>query len=209
MAQPKEAFEAKTKIITIDSHYNVADQNVKISAGDSIQFKSQANQDCSASFTPSGVFSDQDVPANDSAPAQTTSSNQTAITIDYVVDEPSGGTTGPYSVTIDDGALPVTVDSYGDSDLNDVAIPNNGSLFFTYNEDGPNPPASITVEFTNPNGQDGLFLNGQQVSSQTLNSGDNPTLEGRGNCQVGFSFSGTTPKIAEGTGGGTIKVGSG
>lgn len=208
MAQPKEAFDAQTKIITVDSNYKVADQNVKISAGDSIQFKSQANQACTASFTPAGVFSNQPIPANGSASPQTTSANQPPITIDYFIQAP-GAETGPYSITIDDGALPVTVDSYGDSDLNIAAIPNNGSIFFTYNQQGPNPPATITANFTNPNGQDGLFLNGQQVSSQTLNPGDNPALQGRGNVKVGFSFAGILPKPEEGTGGGTIKVGSG
>lgn len=208
MAQPKEAMVAQTKRISIDSNYKASDQNVKISAGDSIEFSSHASQDCTAAFTPSAPFSNQTVPANNSAPAQSTSSTQPPITVDYFIQAP-GVTTGPYSVTVDDGALPITVDSYGDSDLNSAAIPNNGTLYFTYNLDGPNPPGSITANFTNPNGQDGLFLNGQQVTSQVLNPGDNTALEGRGNASVGFTFSGTTPKVAAGGGGGTIKVGSG
>jgi|GEM_PF-6311181 len=207
MAQPKEALAPKTKSITINSNYKATEQNVKISAGDSIEFTSQANQACSVSFIPAGVFANQTVPDNGSAPAQSTSSNQTPITVDYSVVGPNE-TTGPYSITIDDGALPMTVDSYGNCDFDSAAIPNNGTLYFTYNQVGPNPPATITVEFTTPNGKIEFFENGQGVTSQVLSPGSNNELQGRGDVDASYSFTGTT-QPRQGGGGGTIKVGSG
>lgn len=208
MAQPKEALAAQTKKITINSNYKATEQNVKITAGDSIEFTNQANQACSVSFIPAGVFANQQVPANGSAPPQSTSSSQTPITVDYFVAGPSSAT-GPYSITIDDGALPMTVDSYGNCDFDDAAIPNNGTLYFTYNQTGPNPPASITVDFTMANGQVVFFENGQGVTSQTLNPGSNTALQGRGDVKPSYSFKGTAPQPREGSGGGSIKVGSG
>jgi hypothetical protein len=54
-----------------------------------------------------------------------------------------------------------------------------------------------------------FFENGQGVTSQSLNPGSNTTLQGRGNASPSYSFKGTTPQRREGSGGGSIKVGSG
>jgi hypothetical protein len=209
MAQPKEALVAQTKKINITSNYNVSDNNVKINAGDSIEFSSEANQACSTFFNPAGTFANQPVPANGSAPAQATAANQTPITADYVVIEPDGvTTTGPYSVTVDNGPLQLQVDSYGNCSIGNAAIPNNGALFFTYNQSGPNPPATITVNFDDAN----EFYNQQGVAvpSQILNAGNNAPLTGRGNNKtVTYWFRGTEEETGVGgSGTGTIKVGS-
>jgi hypothetical protein len=209
MAQPKEALAVKTKRINIDPNYDVSEQNVKINAGDSIEFFSQANQNCSTAFNPSGLFGNQTVPANGSAPALSTAANQAAITVDYVVVEPDGVTkTGPYSVTVDDGPLNMTVDSDGNCSPADAAIPNNGTLFFTYNQTGPNPPATIVVNFDTPNGQVEFYDGSNPVTSQTLNPGNNDVLAGRGIATATYWFPNTGEEGRVGSGTGTIKVGN-
>jgi len=49
--------------------------------------------------------------ANGSAPAESTSTNQPPITVDYWISKPDLTRSEPYSITLDDGASPMTMDS--------------------------------------------------------------------------------------------------
>jgi hypothetical protein len=126
------------------------------------------------------------------------------LTADYVV---SAGANdgGPFSIEIGTGPLEIDiVDDDGDTNLEDAAIPNNGTLYFK-NETGE------TATITFGGDKDVLYdSNGNAVTSQIVdNNSPGGVLTGKGsNKQVTYSIG---MSIAEpgrvGTGGGSIKVG--
>jgi len=204
MAQPKEAPLTGTRQITINSSFNANPQDVSINNGDSLDFNSQATQACSLFFNPAGVFNNQTInPGNNNSAM---AAQQNDIIVDYTVVKPDGTTTGPYCVQVGSGVLTMNVDSFGNCSIGNAAIPLNGQAVFNYTQSGPNPPASIVVNF----GDSSVLLNqqGGPVLSQTLYPGNNTPLTGRGTPgTTTYTFSGTE-SAGVGTEVGTIKVGS-
>ena len=206
MASTKQGPAAVTRTVTIDVLYKASPGNLSVNNGDMLVFRSLAGQDCTVSFVPTGVLGTSlSVPARGSSQPITIGQN-ISETVDYLVQGPGGLVTGPYSVTVNNGPLPIAVDSQADASPVDAAIPTNGSLYFDYQQNDPSVK-TITVDFTyqDPNAPVFYDPHGVAVYTLTLNPSGRETLTARGTAQlVNYKL---TPNPRTG-GGGTVKVGS-
>jgi len=208
VATPKQGPQMVTRTVTINAQYQAEPQNLSADDGDELVFQSHASKDCSVYFNPVGVLTSNTytpVPAGGSSVAIAIG-NSLSETVDFVVVKSDQDTTGPYSITVEDGPLPMTVDSEGNCQPTDAAIPANGSLYFDYNQTDPSVP-SLIVTFTYADPQHPVFHDesGNAVTSQTLNPGENGKLTAQGTPQsVSYTIA-PQPKTDTG---GTIKVGS-
>jgi len=213
MATPKEALTGTNQTININSNAKASPKNQAIGNQDTVTFKNNDPNDAATitflgageqefSYNGSPVTS-LEVPAGSSAePLTPLTAN---VTIDYDI---SAGANigGPFSIEVGRGPLEIDIeDDDGNTDLEEAAIPNNGTLFFK--NESTDDTATITF------GGDGDVLydqNGNPVTSQQVGPGaSGALLTGKGsNKEVTYSVSMALQADGGlGGGNGTIKVG--
>lgn len=213
MATPKEALTGTNQTININNHAKASPENQGIGNQDTVTFKNNDPNDAATitflgagegEFSYNGApVSSVDVPAGSSAgPLTPLTSN---VTVDYEVQSGSD-TGGPFSIEVGTGPLEIDIlDDEGNTDLEDAAIANNGTLFFK------NESMDDTATITFGGDKDVLYdQNGNAVTSQQVGPGTSGgVLTGRGsNKNVTYSV-GMSLQADGGLGGGngTIKVG--
>lgn len=210
MATPKQGLAVgTTATININSNYQASPPNQTVGAGQTLEFKNQASEDCYIYFNPVGVITpivNTQVPAGGSASIAIPF--PLSETVDYVVLKPDGSSVGPYSVTVNDNEpLPMTVDSSGNCQPGDAAIPAQGWIYFNYSG---TQGMVVTFQYDDPGNPVFHDANGNAVTSQNLSPGVNPGLQAQGSPQtVSYTIAPSdaiSGKLKDG--GGTIKVGS-
>lgn len=214
MATPKGAITGAVPTININSQAKASPSNQAIGNTDTVQFRNndQANN-AAVTFqgAGAGVFSLNGNPVTtvtvlpNGGVTGPLTPGQSNLSVDYVVNlgSISGGV---FSIEIGSGPLEIDIlDTSGNTNLVNAAIPNNGSLFF---KNETQDSALITF------GGDPNVLfdsNGNPVTSQTVNANSSGApLTGRGtNKNVTYTTK-MTPgeRMRVRDGGGTIKVGS-
>jgi hypothetical protein len=213
MATPKEALTGASQTININQHAKASPKNQDIGNQDTVTFKNNDPNDAATitflgagagefSYNGSPVNS-VDVPAGSSAgPLTPLTSN---VTVDYQV-QAGSNSGGPFSIEVGTGPLEIDIkDDEGNTDLENAAIPNNGTLFFK------NESTDDTATITFGGDRDVLYdQNGNAVTSQQVGPGTSGALlTGRGSDkEVTYSVSmSLQPDGGLGGGNGTIKVG--
>jgi hypothetical protein len=212
MATPKEALTGTNQTININNA-KASPKDQGIDNQDTVTFKNNDTNDAATvTFLGAGAgefsyngspVTTLDVPAGGSAgPLTPPTSN---VTVDYQVQAGSDAG-GPFSIAVGTGPLEIDiVDDAGNTNLENAAIPNNGTLFFK------NESSDDTATITFGGDRDVLYdQNGNPVTSQQVGPGTSGTaLTGRGsNKDVTYSVSmSAQPGGGLGGGNGTIKVG--
>jgi len=213
MATPKEALTGTNQTININSNAKASPKNQAIGNQDTVTFKNNdPNDAATVTFLGAGdgefsyngsPVSSVEVPAGSSAgPLTPLTSN---VTVDYELSVGSN-TGGPFSIEVGTGPLEIDIlDDDGNTDLEDAAIPNNGTMFFK------NESSDDTATITFGGDRDVLYdQNGNPVTSQQVGpASSGALLTGRGsNKEVTYSVSMSLQADGGlGGGNGTIKVG--
>lgn len=213
MATPKEVLTGVVQPISINSQAKAAPPNKPMANADTVQFTNNDPVD-NAIVTfegpGAGVFTLNGVPvttltisANGGVSGELTPT-QSNLTVDYLVSA-GANSGGAFSIEIGTGPLEIDiVDGDGNTNVENAAIPNNGTLYFK-NETGE------TATITFGGDKDVLYdSNGNAVTSQTVdNNSSGGLLTGKGSDKrvtYGIVMSIVDPGRV-GTGGGSIKVG--
>jgi hypothetical protein len=214
MATPKEALAGTDHQININSNAIASPKNQSIGNQDTVTFKNNdPNADATVTFLGAGAgeftyngspVTSVTVPASGGT-AGPLAPNNSNVTVDYSVVVGSK-TSASFSIEVGSGPLEIDiVNDDGDTNLEDAAIPNNGTLFFQ-NESLDD---TATIRFGGDKDvmydQDGNPVTSQQVGPST--SGE--TLTGKGsNKNVTYSVSMASDRDGGlGGGNGSIKVG--
>lgn len=214
MATPKEALAGTDHQININSNAQASPKNQAIGNQDTVTFKNNdPNDDAQVTFLGAGAgefsyngspVTSVTVPAGGGATGPLTPINGN-VTVDYKVIVGSNIAI-PFSIEVGTGPLEIDiVDDDGDTNLEDAAIPNNGTLLFK------NKSTDDTAIISFGGDKDVLYdQNGNPVTSQRVGpSTSGALLTGKGsNKNVTYSVSmSVAADSGLGGGNGTIKVG--
>jgi hypothetical protein len=214
MATPKEALTGTDHTININSNAKASPKNRTMDNQDTVTFKNNdPNYNATVTFLGAGAgelsyngspVTSVTVAANGGTTGPLTPITA-SVTVDYKV-QAGVDTGGPFSIQVGTGPLEIDItDDDGDTNLEDAAIPNNGTLFFK------NQSTDDTATINFGGDQNVLYdQNGNPVTSQKVGPSTwGAPLTGKGsNKNVTYSVSMSLETDGGlGGGNGTIKVG--